>query len=113
MYEYRKAIFHNNFINAKKILDVNNIFDLIRTTKHTQCSFDWYDIAQDEMERIYIIKMNAFTQVKPALLESKNQILVECNKYDRFGGNGYSQINSEVFKTEEYIGRNYSGIIWQ
>lgn len=113
MYEYRKAIFHNDFINAKKILDTNNIFDLIRITKHTQCSFDWYDIAQDEMKSIYIIKMNAFTQVKQTLLDSKKQILVECNKFDRFWGNGYSKINSEVFKSEEYIGRNYSGIIWQ
>ena len=113
MYEYRKVIFHNNVEIAIEILNSNNLFQVKKHVKNFNISCEWYENAYQEMKQIYELKFNTCSKVKLALLQTQGKSIVECSKFDSFWANGYSERVTEVFNSNEYIGRNYSGSIWQ
>ena len=106
LYEYKKAIFHKKFENAIKILQSYNLFQVRMHSKDIVISFTWYENSFIEMKQVYLLKINTCPIVKQTLLNTGNKSIIECNKFDKYWANCYTQIQSESFQPNKYIGRN-------
>ena len=82
-------------------------------SKDIAISFALHENSFIEMKQVYLLKINSCPIVKKTLLNTGNKSIIECNKFDQYWANGYTQIQSETFQPSVYIGRNYSGLIWE
>ena len=72
MYEYKKAVFHNDFDTAVEILGSYNFFQVKKHAQNVAISCDWYYNEYKEMKEVCMIKFNSIPEVKKALLETYN-----------------------------------------
>jgi ribA/ribD-fused uncharacterized protein len=112
LYQYEKALFHNQTEIMKSILKSENGYEAKTCGSKVKVITRWHEVKMDKMREIIKLKLQAVPEVGEILKESGNKCLVEANKWDRYWGSGLDKAMVEIISPTKWPGRNDMGKLW-
>ena len=105
IYQYEKAVFHNRYDIARKIISSKNGYEAKYIAKQIKVSTDWHKVKVRIMREVLRIKFNQCSAFKKCLHDNKGKHFIEATN-DRFWGAGLKKCE---LKSTSYPGKNVLG----